>query len=232
MKVLVQISKEEFDSIHADYTARNQTDYYTAGEGKYISGKDIATENLFWPICCVANKKSYSEDVYYIRPGFTINERGVMYRTSAGNTAGVFKNNNGKYYGFYSGRRSRVNDVPFGTGARVVEYSTDGAADMYWYETEASYCIRKGYEYSLGRLAANLYAYGENQKDIYVHWVRQGKDVERDLSEYALRGQDPETFLLKTFSGKKIPLDNLDGIYLAAWNMLPTETQERIAKWN
>ncbi len=240
MKVLVTITENVFNKTMNEYKQANATDYYTVGEGAYNRSKKVDTSVIWEPLKRFLSIAGYG--AWHIKNGYTIMETGCMYRTCNGNTWGVYKDIDGKHYGFFSGFRSMVQHTPFPSNSPVIEYHTTGPSDMTWHQTEYDYCLNQGYDYALKRMSQELIdnscdvfdmTVSETFKHLYSTFVRNGKDVQNDIRRLMFESAaDAEAYILKVYRNRVFDAAYLQGKEAVAWNMLSEEVRERILKWS
>lgn len=151
MYITLKIIPSVFEAVKADMAEGRIGDYYSTPAG--ASSQPLPADAPA-PVVSIADRRvaSWLYD-NSIRHGYTVSENGSMYSTSARNVHGVYRTPEGDHLAFYWGRRSRVLDligalldagVTDPTPLPVLEYQTEGPADMKWWEDRASYTLRNG----------------------------------------------------------------------------------------
>lgn len=151
MYVTLKINENTYEAVRNLMKVARVGDYYSTLSG--ASGA-VLPSNSPEPVVAIADRRvaSWLYDKT-INHGYTVSVNGAMYCTSNLNVHGVYKTDSGDHVAFYWGRRSRVQDLchtlrdasikdPF--ALTVVEYQTEGPADMLWHESRTTYTLRKG----------------------------------------------------------------------------------------
>ena len=142
MYVTMKISAKTFEAVRAAMADSLTGDYYNTPAG---AGSKPLPTNTPAPIVAMLYDNS-------IRHGYTVSDCGAMYSTCYMNIHGVFRNEAGEHLAFYCGRIIRAHDliatlldvgVEDPTTLPVLEYKTEGPADMKWWENRASYTLRQ-----------------------------------------------------------------------------------------
>lgn len=251
MRVLILISREQFDNVMCNMQRSDRNDYYTNGEGCHNRRLSVTEEQI-------ANMLPAERAFVNIRhnglsptmcKGYTIldNDMGACYRTSGGNVHGVYRHQPDAnrphyfmYYAFYSGRRSRVQDLVnslFEEYRKIgtVMYSTTGPKDMRWYETLSAYLVRKGPKSAIDYFADTGVEgdhLGQEEYTALAHFTAQDPDFVSKVYAAMMEGMDPEKYILDSFRNKKIVPETMDPKTAAAWQLLPQEVQSRILRWS
>lgn len=180
MYVTLKITEQTYEAVRNLMKAARVGDYYSTLSG--ASGALLPSDSPE-PVAAIADRRvtSWLYDKT-INHGYTVSVNGAMYCTSALNVHGVYKTDSGDHVAFYWGRRSRSSDlhntlhevgVDDPCALAVVEYQTEGPADMLWYEDRAAYTLRKGDN-------AIIDAMSSREWDLDVMWCQ---DVWRHLNE-------------------------------------------------
>ena len=180
MYVTLKINESTYEAVRNLMKVARVGDYYSTLSG--ASGA-VLPSNSPEPVVAIADRRvaSWLYDKT-INHGYTVSVNGAMYCTSNLNVHGVYKTDSGDHVAFYWGRRSRVQDLyhtlrdagiedPF--ALTVVEYQTEGPADMLWHESRTTYTLRKGDD-------AIIDAMSSREWDLDVMWCQ---DVWYQLGE-------------------------------------------------
>lgn len=179
MYITLKISAQTFEAVCAAMADSRNSDYYNTPAG---ASSKLLPANTPAPIVAIADRRAVSWlSDNSIRHGYTVSDCGAMYSTCYLNIHGVFRNEAGEHLAFYWGRRSRVHDltatlldvgVEDSTALPVLEYKTEGPADMKWWENRTSYTLRQD-DLSLAAIIAST--------DWDANWSEWCKDVLRHL---------------------------------------------------
>lgn len=247
MLVLLKTTKEQFEKVKADMIAARETDYYYVGEGRH-SGKFIDGNEVNYPMI-IKILLRYRDEKLWVKGGYRIADDHAFYSTCAGNIHGVVELD-GAYMFVGYGRRSVVTSALMDIGATegdvVVNLESHGPSEMYWYEEESSYLIRKGIETTLSRLAEEWYDDGfldgnlchvpsETSLAVWRHWenVYGTEKLETMVRQHILKSTHPEAYILDRFRNRKVTEEKINNGIMTklAWSMLDQPTRDRILKY-
>lgn len=181
MYVTLKIIPSVFEAVKAAMADSRNSDYYSTPAG--ASSQPLPADAPA-PVVAIADRRAISWLAdNSISHGYTVSENGAMYSSSGRNVHGVYRNTDGKYLAFYWGRRSRVGDliaalqmagVTTPIGLWVVEYQTEGPADMEWWEDRASYTLRNGDFAIIEAMIGSEWVLGTGQDPKWCWRVWQG----------------------------------------------------------
>lgn len=168
----------------------------------------------------------------YTHWGYLIDHERQLYAYSscAGNFEGVYKQGS-EYFYFFNGSRHWRNLTPY-AGCEVVLYESNAPKDMAFWERQADYLIRKGAETTAQYIAEH----GEDSDSAITakyHFVREMGEQEfaKLVAGVALRGKDPEQYILRKHRNKRLDVNKFDEKDNIAWGMLSEDVKERILKY-
>ena len=209
MYVSLKITADVFEAVKAKMIAAKKGDYYETPAGARVAIKDCS--GLQALVQGAAIKPRYADDAVTISAGYTVKDNSAIYCTSAGNLHGMCKADDG-YFAFYFGRRSRAGDLwsaLLDNGVRhpdlleVADYSTEGPADMKWWEGRTDYVLRQDDLYVASVIAGPSWDEdSEWCRDIIrcLHWtperlarVRKLTAIQKRANELAYRRERAES---------------------------------------